>query len=155
MYSIEDFIDGKGREVWSVREDAPVLDALRIMAEKQCGALIVLDKSEKMTGVISERDYARKVVLMSKTSIDTPVSEIMSTDVVVVKSDDSLDDALSLMSKHNIRHLPVMENGELIGVVGIGELVLYKIEEAERKIQNKDKEVQQLTKYVNGSLSYR
>jgi CBS domain-containing protein len=155
VYSIRQFLDKKGRDVWSVHQDAPVFDALKLMAEKRCGALVVLDDNGQLAGVISERDYARKVVLLRKTSIDTPVSEIMTADVITVGESDSLDQALSLMSSHNIRHLPVTEGKKLIGVLGIGELVHHKIEEAAQKIENKEQEVQQLTKYVSGSLAYR
>jgi CBS domain-containing protein len=148
MYTIRQFLDLKGREVWSVHHDAPVLDALKLMAEKSCGALVVLDDDGGLAGVISERDYARKVVLMRKTSIDTPVSEIMTADVITATENDSLDHCLSLMSTHNIRHVPVVDGRRLIGVLGIGELVQHKIEE-------KEQEVEQMTEYVSGSLAYR
>lgn len=147
-YSIRQFLDHKGREVWSVPHDAPVFDALKLMAEKNCGALVVLDKDDRLAGVLSERDYARKVVLHRKTSMDTPVSEIMTADVVTVSESDSLDHCLSLMSSHNIRHLPVVDGQQLIGVLGIGELVQHKI-------ADKEQEVQHLTQYVSGSLAYR
>jgi len=147
-YSIRQFLDHKGRDVWSVRSDSPVFEALELMAEKSCGALVVLDDEDCLAGVISERDYARKVVLLRKTSVDTPVSEIMTADVVTVTEDDSLDHCLSLMSKHNIRHLPVVDGRRLVGVLGIGELVQHKIED-------KEQEVQHLTQYVSGSLAYR
>ncbi len=155
MYNIRDFLDRKGRNVWSVHQDAPVFEALKMMAEKNCGALVVLDDKDQLAGVISERDYARKVALLRKTSIDTPVSEIMTADVVTATENDSLDQCLSLMSTHNIRHLPVLDGRRIVGVLGIGELVHHKIEEAQNKIQNKEQEVQQLTQYVSGSLAYR
>jgi CBS domain-containing protein len=147
-YTIRQFLDSKGRDVWSVRADSPVFDALKLMAEKNCGALVVLDGEERLAGVISERDYARKVALLRKTSIDTPVSEIMTADVVTVTENDSLDHCLALMSTHNIRHLPVVDGRTLVGVLGIGELVQHKIED-------KEQEVQHLTQYVSGSLAYR
>ncbi|MBY6205182.1 CBS domain-containing protein [Halomonas denitrificans] len=148
MYSIRQFLDEKGREVWSVREDAPVIDALKLMAEKNCGALVVLDEDDRLVGVVSERDYARKVVLHKKTSIDTPVSEIMTADVVTVTESDSLDKCLSIMSAANIRHLPVVTGQKLVGVLGIGELVQHQIEE-------KEGEIHSLTQYVSGALAYR
>jgi CBS domain-containing protein len=147
-YSIRQFLDKKGRDVWSVRADSPVFDALKLMAEKNCGALVVLDDNDRLAGVISERDYARKVALHRKASVDTPVSEIMTADVVTVTESDSLDHCLSLMSAHNIRHLPVVDGRKLVGVLGIGELVQHKIED-------KEQEVQHLTQYVSGSLAYR
>jgi CBS domain-containing protein len=148
MYSIRQFLDEKGRDVWSVQEDAPVIDALKLMAEKNCGALVVLADDNRLVGMVSERDYARKVVLLEKTSIDTPVSEIMSTEVVTVGESDSLDHCLALMSAHNIRHLPVVKNQRLVGVLGIGELVQHQIEE-------KEGEVHTLKQYVSGALAYR
>jgi len=148
MYTIHQFLDKKGRDVWSVHADSPVFEALELMAEKNCGALVVLDDQKRLAGVISERDYARKVALLKKTSIETPVSEIMTSDVVTATEEDSLDHCLSVMSTHNIRHLPVVDGKKLIGVLGIGELVQHKIEA-------KEQEVQQLTQYVSGSLAYR
>ncbi len=155
MYSVREILDNKGREVWSVDQNAPVFDALKLMAEKDCGALMVLDKEEHLVGVISERDYARKVILQDKASTDIPVSDIMSSNVVTVNLSDSLDHALTLMTDHNIRHLPISDGDRLVGVLGIGELVQYKVEAVERTIQRKEKEMQQLTKYVSGSLAYR
>lgn len=155
MYSVRQFLDHKGRAVWSVGADSPVYDALKLMAEKHCGALVVLDEHSRLVGVISERDYARKVVLQRKASIDTPVSEIMTPDVVTVAESDTLDHALVLMTRHNIRHLPVIDGHRTVGVLGIGELVQQKIARAEQTIVNQEKEVQQLTKYVSGSLAYR
>lgn len=148
MYSIRQFLNEKGRDVWSVRAEAPVFEALKLMAEKNCGALVVLDDGGQLVGVVSERDYARKVALHRKTSIDTPVSEIMSVDVVTASERDSLDDCLALMSSHNIRHLPVVDGQRLVGVLGIGELVQHKIEEKEHEIRS-------LTQYVSGALAYR
>jgi CBS domain-containing protein len=148
MYTIRQFLDEKGRDVWSVDENAPVIDALKLMAEKNCGALVVLDEQGGLAGVVSERDYARKVVLLRKTSVDTPVSEIMTTDVVTVGQSETLDRCLELMSVHNIRHLPVVAGKRLVGVLGIGELVQHKFEE-------KEVELQTLTKYVSGELAYR
>ena len=155
MYNVREILDNKGREVWSVDQHAPVFDALKLMAEKDCGALMVMDEEEHLVGVISERDYARKVALQKKFSTDVPVSEIMTARVITVELTDSLDHALALMSDNNIRHLPVSDGERLVGVLGIGELVHYKMQAVERKIQRKEKEVQQLTKYVAGSLAYR
>lgn len=148
MYTIRQFLDEKGRDVWSIRDDAPVFDALKLMADKNCGALVVLNGDDRLVGVVSERDYARKVVLLEKTSIDTPVSEIMTKDVVTATESDSLDKCLTLMSAHNIRHLPVVTDQKLVGVLGIGELVHHKIEE-------KEGEIESLTQYVSGALAYR
>lgn len=148
MYSINQFLDEKGRAVFSVQRDAPVYEALELMAEKNCGALVVLDDEERLVGVISERDYARKVILREKASIDTPVHEIMTKDVVTVDENHTLDQCLHVMVHHNIRHLPVVEQRRVIGVLGIGELVQLKMAEKENQIQN-------LTSYISGNLAYR
>jgi CBS domain-containing protein len=147
MYSIRQFLDEKGRQVFSVLHDAPVFEALELMAEKNCGALVVLDEAGRLAGVISERDYARKVILRKKASIDTPVSEIMTSDVITVSESHSLDQCLSLMTQHNIRHLPVVSERRVIGVLGMGELVQHKMEE-------KDRHIQSLTRYVSGDVAY-
>lgn len=148
MYSIRQFLDKKGRQVFSVRNDSPVLEALQLMAEKNCGALVVLDEKDHLVGVISERDYARKVILMQKASNDTPVAEIMTREVVSVTEEQTLDGCLSIMVKHNIRHLPVVYEKKVVGVLGIGELVKLKMAEKEHEIQN-------LTRYISGNLTYR
>lgn len=148
MYSIRQFLDKKGRDVYSVSRDAPVMDALRLMAEKNCGALVVLDSKKKLVGLISERDYARKVILHEKASIDTPVEEIMTKEVVTVDEGHTLDQCLAIMSHHNIRHLPVVDRENVVGVLGIGELVTHKLDEKELQIQT-------LTRYVSGNLAYR
>lgn len=148
MISINQFLDQKGRQVYSVLKDAPVYEALELMAEKNCGALVVLDNDDRIAGVISERDYARKVVLRREPSFDIPVSEIMTRDVVTVNESHNLDQCLALMGKHNVRHLPVMEAGKVVGVLGIGELVTLKMKEKENQIEN-------LTTYINGNLAYR
>lgn len=148
MISISQFLDEKGRQVYSVRHDAPVLEALELMAEKDCGALVVLDDADKLAGVISERDYARKVILHRKASVDTPVSDIMTADVVTVNESHTLDQCLAIMGQQNIRHLPVVERRQVVGVLGIGELVTLKMQEKEHQIEN-------LTTYINGNLAYR
>ncbi len=148
MYNISQFLDKKGRAVYSVHRDAPVREALERMAERNCGALVVLDDLGNLAGVISERDYARKVVLHEKASIDTPVSDIMTADVVTVDEGHTLDQCLKIMSEHNIRHLPVVEKRKVVGVLGIGELVNLKMAE-------KEGEIRDLTKYISGNLAYR
>ena len=148
MISMSQFLDEKGRQVYSVPHDAPVFEALELMAEKDCGALVVLDDSGSLAGVISERDYARKVILHRKASVDTPVSDIMTADVVTVNESHTLDQCLAIMGQQNIRHLPVVERRKVVGVLGIGELVTLKMQEKEHQIQN-------LTTYINGNLAYR
>jgi CBS domain-containing protein len=148
LYSIRQFLDKKGREVFSVQSDTPVIEALELMADKNCGALVVLDDQQRLVGLISERDYARKVDLLKKASHDTPVAEIMTREVVSVTEEQTLDGCLSIMAKHNIRHLPVVYEKQVVGVLGIGELVKLKMAEKENEIQN-------LTRYISGNLTYR
>lgn len=148
MYSMKQFLDRKGRHVYRVHPEAPVFEALTIMAEKNIGALVVLDDDDKLVGMLSERDYARKVVLKEKTSRETPVREIMTGQVISVTEEHSLDDCLHTMTRHNIRHLPVVSKGTVVGVLGIGELV-------QLKMQEKEKEIESLGLYIAGGLPYR
>ncbi|MEM9529460.1 MAG: CBS domain-containing protein [Pseudomonadota bacterium] len=148
MQSISQFLDQKGRQVYSVRQNAPVFSALEEMADKDCGALVVLDDLDHLVGVISERDYARKVILQQKASSDTPVSDIMTANVVTVDEHHTVDEALAVMGHHNIRHLPVVEGRKVVGVLGIGELVTLKM-------RAKESEIESLTTYINGNLAYR
>ncbi|MDJ0655384.1 MAG: CBS domain-containing protein [Xanthomonadales bacterium] len=148
MPTVNWFLDQKGRNVFSVRQDAPVLKALELMAEKDCGALVVLDDQDQIAGVISERDYARKIILERKASIDTPISEIMTAKVVTVREEHSLDACLRIMGQHNIRHLPVVRGRKVVGVLGIGELVT-------QKMIVKENEIRDLKTYINGAFAYR
>ena len=130
--------------VWGVPPEASVLDALRLMAERRVGALLVLE-GDKLAGLFSERDYARKVVLMGKASKDTPVRDIMSTKIVCVAPDESTDECMSLMTENRIRHLPVMNNGKLEGIISIGDVVKAVIAEREEVIEH-------LEHYITGSF---
>ncbi len=143
MTTVKQILETKGHEVWSVPPDATVYDALRIMAEKNIGALLVLD-AHKLKGIISERDYARKVVLKGKFSRETPVEEIMSTNVVTVRPDHSIEECMALMTDKRIRHLPVLENERLVGIISIGDVVKAYISEQEFTIK-------QLENYITGS----
>ena len=122
MKTVKDLLERKGRVVWSIGPNAPVYDALRLMAEKEIGALIVLEAGQ-VVGVLSERDYARKVILVGKSSKDTPVREIMSTKLVHVEPDLSLEGCMVLMTERHVRHLPVLDGDHLIGVISIGDVV--------------------------------
>jgi len=143
MTTVKQILEAKGHEVWSVPPDATVYDALRIMAEKNIGALLVLE-ADKLRGIISERDYARKVVLKGKFSRETPVAEIMSTNVVTVRPDHSIEECMALMTDKRIRHLPVLENEKLVGIISIGDVVKAYISEQEFTIK-------QLENYITGS----
>ena len=125
---IERILRNRDSNIWSVTPDATVYDAVAMMAEKEIGALLVVE-SGRLVGVISERDYARKVILQGKHSKDTPVHEIMTTELVTVTSDHTVDDCMRLMTEHRVRHLPVLEGSRLTGVVSIGDLVKAIISE--------------------------
>jgi CBS domain-containing protein len=122
MKTVRELLRRKGYEVWSIGPDDTVFDALRLMAEKNVGALLVLD-ADTLIGMLSERDYARKVILVGKSSKDTPVREIMSTKVVHVEPDLSLEGCMVLMTERHVRHLPVLDGDHLIGVISIGDVV--------------------------------
>jgi CBS domain-containing protein len=121
--------------IYSVTPDDTMYDALSLMADKNIGAVIVLSKGE-IRGILSERDYARKVALLGRTSKSTPVSEVMTTNVICVDPEWTADRCMALMTDKRIRHLPVMENGRLIGIVSIGDIVRAVVEEQQFTIQS-------------------
>ena len=133
MLTLNHLLENKGRQVLSVSPDVPVIDAVRIMAESHVGALLVM-KAGALVGIISERDYARKVVLMGRSSSDTPVHDIMTAPVVTVPPDCSVHDAMQIMTERRVRHLPVVSGGAVRGVVSIGDLVAAVIEEQRHHI---------------------
>jgi len=139
---IDSILRNRRTEIWSVPSHATVYDAVALMAAKEIGALLVVDEG-RLVGVISERDYARKVILQGKHSKETPVHEIMTTHLVTVTRQHSVDDCMRLMSDHRIRHLPVMEDDRLVGVVSIGDLVKAIITEQAQTID-------QLHTYIGG-----
>jgi CBS domain-containing protein len=122
MRTIRSLLNIKGYEIWSTTPDTLVFDALKVMAEKEIGALLVLVEG-KLAGIFSERDYARKVILKGKSSKLTPVRDIMNYRVITITPDEPVKTALALMNEKHIRHLPVMEGGRLVGIVSIGDLV--------------------------------
>jgi CBS domain-containing protein len=124
--NISAILNQKGREIFSVSPDASVYDAVSLLAEKNVGAVLVMD-GEKLVGLLSERDYTRKVMLRGKRSRDTIVSEIMSTDLKVVNPRESVEDCLRLMTDKRIRHLPVLDGDKVVGVISIGDLVKWVI----------------------------
>jgi CBS domain-containing protein len=135
-------LNKKGGAVWSVAPETTVFAAIEMMAEKEVGALLVVDKGQPQ-GIVSERDYARKVVLKGRSSKDTPVSEIMTGPLVTVAPDCSVDEAMRLITTHRIRHLPVVENGKLQGLISIGDLVQWIAFAQDRAIEN-------LSQYIEG-----
>ena len=117
---------GKSREVWSVAPNATVFQAIALMAEKSVGALLVMS-GDQLDGIISERDYARKVILKGHSSKDVRVYEIMTSPVVIVSPNNTVDEGMAIMTDHRIRHIPVVEDGDVVGVVSIGDLVKWII----------------------------
>jgi len=142
MKSVAQVLRHKGDQVWWIGPDAMVYQALTLMAEKDIGALLVRD-GEQIVGVISERDYARKVVLRGKSSLRTPVREIMTHAVLCVRPEQTVEECMALMTQHRVRHLPVMAGGRLAGLVSIGDVVKASIDE-------KDFMIQQLESYITG-----
>ena len=134
MKSLKQLLEGKGREIYSIGPDARVFDALRLMADKSVGALIVTEGG-RIAGVISERDYARKVILLGKSSKETRVRDIMTHKVITVHPGQTVEECLALMTEKRIRHLPVTEGERLIGVLSIGDLVKEVIAEQQRTIE--------------------
>jgi CBS domain-containing protein len=123
----------KGRLIHSVPPEAPVLEAIRLMAEHGVGALLVM-QGEQLVGVVSERDYARKVILKGRSSNETEVRQIMSAPVLTVRAEQSVHDCMRIMSEHRIRHLPVVDDNGVIGVLSIGDLVRAVVEEQQKTI---------------------
>lgn len=132
--TVRSILNTKGNQVWSIAPDQTVFEALKLMGEKEIGALTVI-KNDRLVGVISERDYARKVILKGRTSRDTLVREIMSSSVVTVHPGQSVQECMALMTEKRIRHLPVLDGDRLIGVISIGDLVKAIIAEQEFVIQ--------------------
>ena len=136
MKTVKQLLQGKanGSAVHAISPEASVLDAIKLMAEKGIGALVVLDR-ERLAGVLSERDYARKVILHGRSSQTTLVREIMTDKVITVRSEQTVDDCMALMTAKRIRHLPVVDAGKLAGVLSIGDLVKELIADREETIK--------------------
>jgi CBS domain-containing protein len=135
MQTIAEILRDKGSEVWSVSPDEVILDALKIMAEKGVGALLVMD-NDKLVGIISERDYARKVALEGRSSRESKVSEIMSHRVLCARPDQTVQECMALMSDKRSRHLPILDHKKIIGIVSIGDLVKSIIADQQFEIEN-------------------
>ncbi len=137
--TIRHMLEVKGHDVWSVAPEASVFDALRMMSDKGIGAVLVLD-GEQIVGIMSERDYARKVVLLGKTSRETRVDEIMSSKVFTIHPDQTVEEAMELMTNKHIRHLPVVVGNDLLGMISIGDVVkaiIFKQREALSQLEDK------------------
>ena len=142
MATVRQLLNTKGNEIWSIAPQATAYEALQIMSEKDVGALLVVVKG-KLVGIFSERDYARKVILKGKSSKDTQVGQLMSYEVFSIEPQSTIEDCMALMTAKRVRHLPVMENNRLIGIVTIGDVVKQAIADREFLIQ-------QLQKYIAG-----
>jgi CBS domain-containing protein len=142
METIRQLLDEKGHHVWSVGPDASVYEAIELMAEKEVGALMVLEQG-RAVGLISERDYARKVILKGRASKETPVREVMATRVAFARPDQTIEECMAVMTENRVRHLPVMEGKELAGIISIGDLVKAIIAKQQFVIE-------QLEHYISG-----
>jgi len=140
--TVNDILRHKGSQVWSIGPNATVYDAIRMMADKNVGALLVME-GERLVGIISERDYTRKVLLKGRASKDTPVCEIQTTDPLCVTPDHSVEECLRLMTEHRCRHLPVVQDQKVVGLVSIGDLVNWIITQQSHTIR-------QLEAYITG-----
>jgi CBS domain-containing protein len=134
MATVSALLKHKGRVIYSVPPDAPVLEAIKLMAESGIGALLVMQR-ERLLGVVSERDYARKVILKGRSSSETLVSQIMSAPVLTVQPDQSVNDCMRIMTQNRVRHLPVVEGERVVGVLSIGDLVRAVVEEQQQTIE--------------------
>ncbi|ERR1700687_2053992 len=133
MATVSQLLNHKGRVIHSIAPDAPVLDAIRLMADHRIGALLVM-QGEQLIGVVSERDYARKVILKGHSSNEVPVRQIMTAPVLTVRADQSVHECMHIMTENRIRHLPVVDANGVIGVISIGDLVRAVLEEQQRTI---------------------
>ena len=140
MRTVRQLLEAKAPEVFAIGPGAPVFDAIGLMADKRIGALLVMDAG-RLVGIVSERDYARKVVLQGRSSKDTPVRDIMTSHVITVGLSDSSDHCMQLVTERRIRHLPVVEGDAVLGVVSIGDLVKAVIEDQQL-------ELAQLQRYI-------
>jgi CBS domain-containing protein len=143
MTTVRSVLITKENNIWSIAPEMIVFDALKIMAEKNIGALLVVQK-EKVVGIFSERDYARKIALKGESSHTTAVKDVMTSGVLSVHPEQSIDECMALMTNKHIRHLPVLENGKLVGLISIGDVVKAIISEHEYTIK-------QLENYITGS----
>jgi CBS domain-containing protein len=143
MLTVKQLLDIKGRAVYSVQKNANTLEALQILADKGVGALLVLDH-DRPVGILSERDVVRRIAEIGACDINTPVSALMTSPILYVGLDYTLDECMSLMTHKHIRHLPVMDGGQLVGVISIGDVVKAEIEDRDHLITH-------LEQYISGT----
>lgn len=147
MITVRKLLQKKPDSIWTIGQDATAYWALQVMADKDIGALLVLNGERKLVGVFSERDYARKVILKGKSSKETSVAELMTREVYYVSPEHTIEDCMALMTTKHIRHLPVMEDDKLIGIVTIGDIVNMIISEQETTIKD-------LENYITGGYEF-
>ena len=145
MQKASDLLKSKAKQLWTILPEASVFDALKLMAEKEIGAVMVMDKKNKAVGILTERDYARKIILKGKTSLKTTVKEIMTPfdKMYTVKPDTPVDDCMVLMTGKHIRHVPIFDAGKFVGLISIGDVV-------KSTISQKDTLINQLSDYIGG-----
>jgi len=143
MNTIGQLLESKGKDIWTIAPNATVFEGLRIMAKRNVGALLVIDK-DNLVGIFSERDYARKVILEGKSSKDTAVGELMTKDVYYIDPKNTLQESMAVMTARHIRHMPVLDKDRLVGMVTLGDVVRQIIAEQEFTIR-------ELEKYISGS----
>ena len=143
MKLVKHLLDAKGRNAISIAPDASVFDAIKVMADESIGSLVVLDENGELAGIVTERDYARKVIVLGRSSKDTRVAEIMTTDVLIAASDHTVNACMEIMTARKIRHLPVIEDGRVIAMISIGDLV-------QAIIADQKEEIEHLEHYISG-----
>lgn len=136
MKLVTHLLEAKGRKVISISPNASVFDAIKLMAEKSIGSLVVLDEQGELAGIVTERDYARKVIVMGRSSKDTRVADIMTADVLTTDGNDTVYACMELMTERKIRHLPVVEGGRVVAMVSIGDLVQAIIADQQEEIEH-------------------
>ena len=140
MTRIEDFLKlNKNRQIWTISKDQSVRQALILMTEKNIGAIIIVDNNDFPIGIFSERDYARKIVLKGKSSKDTLLDEVMTKELITVTGDYKIDQCMEIMNEKRIRHLPVLENQKIVGIISIGDVLKIMIKEQKELIDHLQK----------------
>jgi len=134
MQTVKDLLRNKGNDIYSINSSQSVFEALMMLAEKNVGALLVMEE-KRLVGIISERDYARKVILKGASSLETPIKKIMTERLISVSPDQDIEECLSIMTERHVRHLPVMDNGQLVGFLSIGDLVKAALDKKDRIIE--------------------
>jgi len=145
-YPISAVLFRKSSNLWTVSPDSTVYDAIKLMSDKNIGALVVMTADKRLVGMFTERDYSRKIALQGKTSKETLVSEIMVSNVITVTGEDTVEECMRLMTDKRVRHLPVLKGAELVGIVSIGDLVNWII-------STQDATIEQMERYIAGGVA--